>query len=125
MNTDENSNNNFLSQFLASLYFLDPSFSTLAALMRACLFGYVNIVKYLLEQDEVKYNLKDILNCTALMSSKTDEIEELFLSKYGILKRKDDLDTSGFEQFKLNRAADHGNLVKVKKYLAGTSAVKN
>ena len=96
-----------------------------SALMRACLFGYVNIVKYLLEQDEVMYNLKDILNCTALMSAKTDEIEELFLSKYGILKRKNDLDMSGFEEFKLNRAADHGNLVKVKQYLAGTFAVKH
>ena len=71
------------------------------------------------------YNLKDILNCTALMSAKTDEIEELFLSKYGILKRKNDLDMSGFEEFKLNRAADHGNLVKVKKYLAGMFTAKH
>ena len=87
--------------------------------MRACLFGYINVVKYLLEQDNIEYNKADIQNCTAIMSAKTDEIEELFLNNYGVLSKKTDLDLSGFEQVKLNRAAYHGSLTKVKKYLSG------
>ena len=87
--------------------------------MRASLFGFADIVKFLLKEDTIQYNEKDMYNNTALIYSKTDEIEQLFLSKYGILAKKNDLDIAGYEEVKLNRAADHGNLKKVKQFLAG------
>ena len=87
--------------------------------MRSSLFGFIDIVGFLLKQENIRYNEKDMYNNTALIYAKTDEIEQLFLSKYGVLANKNDLDITGFEAVKLNRAADHGNLERVKQFLAG------
>ena len=88
-------------------------------LMRSSLFGFIDIVEFLLKQENIQYNEKDMYNNTALIYAKTDEIEQLFLSNYGVLAKNNDLDITGFEAVKLNRAADHGNLERVKQFLAG------
>ena len=91
----------------------------ISVLMRSSLFGFIDIVGFLLKQENIRYNEKDMYNNTALIYAKTDEIEQLFLSKYGVLTNKNDLDITGFEAVKLNRAADHGNLERVRQFLAG------
>ena len=88
----------------------------LLALISASARGFEDIVKYLLEQKSIKYNVKDEKGRTALMMASTDAIEELFLTRYGVVRRND-LDLIGFKKVELIQAASHGNVKKVQSLL--------
>ena len=77
------------------------------------------MVKYLLEHPSIQYNLKDETGRTAVMVAATTEIEDLFLSGYGIIGKNNDLDVTGFKKYELIQAAAHGNVDKVKHLLSG------
>ncbi len=88
--------------------------------------GYVEIVKYLLEQEEIDFNAVDDKARTAIMRTKTAEIEQLFLSGYGVIGKNDVLDVTGFKKVELIQAAFHGNLKKVQSLLeSGMPKINN
>ena len=51
------------------------------------------------------------------MVAKTTEIEDLFLSGYGMIGKNNDLDVTGFKKYELIQAAAHGNVEKVNNML--------
>ena len=59
--------------------------------------GRTESTRYLFEQDGIEYNMKDKDGDTALMIAANQKIEDLFLSGYGIICKKNDLDVSGFK----------------------------
>ena len=92
--------------------------------MIACRRGFTDIVKYLLHQEDIEYNLVDKRARTAIMVAKTEEIESLFLDKYGTIREKNNLILDEFRRVELIQAAAHGNLEKVKAILlAGKSSL--
>ena len=100
-------------------------FFDVVALMRASNKGFARIVQYLLEQQNVKYNEVDNERNTAVMLAATDEVEELFISRHGVIQGKDDLDVEGYDNVKLIMAAGRGNLKKVKNILASGKFLKH
>ena len=92
--------------------------------MIACRRGFTDIVKYLLHQEDIDYNLVDKRARTAIMVAKTEEIESLFLDKYGTIREKNNLILDEFRRVELIQAAAHGSLEKVKAILlAGKSSL--
>ena len=82
--------------------------------------GFADVVKYLLHQEDIDYNLVDKRARTAITVAKTEEIESLFLSKYGMIAENNNLILDEFSRVELIQAAAHGNVEKVKaKLLAG------
>ena len=51
------------------------------------------------------------------MVAKTTEIEDLFLSGYGMIGKNNDLDVTGYKKYELIQAAAHGNVEKVNNML--------
>ena len=84
-----------------------------------------DIVKYLLEYPNINYNDRDESERTAVMVVESDEIEDIFLSGYGVLGKNNDLDISGYKKVQLIQAAAHGNVGKVRNLLENKGEIKN